>query len=95
MKFVKLATMVIGVVACVLGVSGKAQAGGQVWINCHITCRCLHDNSVGNFSFDIAIDRSHDIGFQADQACKAYGHRVCSDGCNGLNFSYSYRVISP
>jgi hypothetical protein len=72
-----------------------AAAGGQVLTKCHITCRCLQDNSVGNFAFVIPVDRSPDIGFEADMACKAYGHRVCSDGCNGLKFSYTYQVVSP
>jgi hypothetical protein len=72
-----------------------AAAGDQVLTKCHITCRCLQDNSVGNFAFVIPVDRSPDIGFEADMACKAYGHRVCSDGCNGLKFSYTYQVVSP
>ncbi|MEI8182392.1 MAG: hypothetical protein WCG29_06760 [Desulfomonile sp.] len=67
----------------------------QVWTKCHITCRCLNDNSVGNFAFDIPVDRSPDIGFEADLTCKSYGHRVCYDGCNGLKFSYTYQVTSP
>ena len=67
----------------------------QVWTRCHITCRCLQDNTVGNFSFEIAVDRSPDIGFEADLACKSYGHRACSDGCNGTKFSYTYQVTSP
>lgn len=67
----------------------------QVWIKCHITCRCLQDNTVGNFAFDVVIDRSPDIGFEADLTCKSYGHRVCSDGCNGTKFSYTYQVTSP
>lgn len=67
----------------------------QVWTRCHITCRCLQNNTVGNFAFEIAVDRSPDIGFQADLACKSYGHRACSDGCNGTKFSYTYQVTSP
>ena len=72
-----------------------AAAGGQVLTKCHITCRCLQDNSIGNFAFVIPVDRSVDIGYEADVACKAYGHRTCSDGCNGLKFSFSYQVVSP
>ncbi len=67
----------------------------QVWIKCHITCRCSHDNSVGNFAFMIPLDKSPDTGFDADNACKSYGHRVCADGCNGTKFTYSYQVTSP
>jgi hypothetical protein len=69
--------------------------GGQVGTKCHITCRCLQDNTVGNFAFVIPVDQSPDIGYEADLACKAYGDRVCSDGCNGLKFSYTYQVTSP
>lgn len=50
---------------------------------------------MGNFAFDVVIDRSPDIGFEADLTCKSYGHRVCSDGCNGTKFSYTYQVTSP
>lgn len=67
----------------------------QVWTKCHVTCRCLKDGSVGNFAFVIPIDKSPDIGYEADLACKAYGHRACSDSCNGLKFSYTYQVTSP
>jgi len=67
----------------------------QLWTKCHITCRCLQDDTVGNFAFTIPIDRSPDIGFEADEACKAYGQRVCLDGCNGLKFTYTYQVTSP
>jgi len=69
--------------------------GQQVWTKCHITCRCLQDNTVGNFSFVVPVDRSPDIGFEADQMCQIYGQRVCSDGCNGLKFAYTYQVTSP
>jgi hypothetical protein len=69
--------------------------GGQVGTKCHITCRCLQDNTVGNFAFVIPVDQTPDMGYEADLACKAYGHRVCSDGCNGLKFSYTYQVTSP
>ncbi len=81
-------------IVIVLLSAGMACAG-QVWIKCHITCRCTCDDSIGNFAFMIPIDRSPDIGFEADMACKAYGHRVCSDGCNGLKFTYSYQVTGP
>ncbi len=69
--------------------------GGQVWTKCHITCRCLHDDSVGNFDFVIPVDVSTDIGFDADWACKTHGHRVCADSCNGTKFAYTYQVTSP
>jgi hypothetical protein len=74
---------------------GTDAHGGQVLTKCHITCRCLQDNTVGNFAFVIPVDQTPDIGFESDVACKAYGHRVCSDGCNGLKFSYTYQVVSP
>jgi hypothetical protein len=69
--------------------------GGQVWTKCHLTCRCLHDNSVGNFEFVIPVDASPDIGFDADWACTTHGHRVCADSCNGTKFAYTYQVTSP
>src|SRR5512139_600241 len=69
--------------------------GQQIWTKCHITCRCLQDNTIGNFLFVIPVDRTPDIGYEADLACKSYGSRVCSDGCNGLKFSYTYQVTSP
>ncbi len=68
---------------------------GQVWTKCHITCRCSRDNTVGNFNFVIPTDRSPDIGFDADQACRAYGNRVCTDGCGGTKYSFTYKVTSP
>ena len=77
----------VGLVPCVMA--------EQVWTKCHVTCRCLQDNTVGNFAFVIPIDKTPDIGFEADLACKAYGNRVCSDGCNGIKFNYSYQVTSP
>lgn len=70
-------------------------AAMQVWTKCHVTCRCLADNSVANLAFVIPIDKSPDIGHEADLACKAYGHRACSDSCNGLKFSYTYQITSP
>jgi hypothetical protein len=82
-------------IALVASVPVTAVAAGQVLTKCHITCRCLCDDSVGNFAFVIPVDRTPDIGFEADMACKAYGHRMCSDGCNGLKFSYTYQVVSP
>lgn len=85
----------ICVIALCMLVPAVGIAGDQVRIKCHITCRCLTDNSVGNFEFVIPIDRSPDIGFEADLACKAYGNRVCSDGCNGSKFSYTYQVTGP
>ena len=68
---------------------------GEVWINCHITCRCLHDDSVGNFNFVLPVDITPDTGFDADWACGVYGNRVCADGCNGTKFTYTYQVVSP
>ncbi len=69
---------------------------GSIWVKCHITCRCLTDNSVGNFQFMIPIDRSTDMGHEADLACKVYGHRTCSDGCNtNTKFTYTYQVTAP
>jgi hypothetical protein len=68
---------------------------GQVWTKCHITCRCTCDDSIGNFMFVIPVDKSPDIGWEADTACKAYGWRACQDGCNGVKFTYSYQVTSP
>lgn len=70
-------------------------SAGQVWAKCHISCRCLCDDTVGNFMFAVPIDRSPDIGFEADLTCKAYGERACSDGCNGLQYSFTYQVVSP
>jgi len=94
MRFPKGAISVVLALIFVLGCLGSA-TGEQVWTKCHITCRCLDNDSVGNFSFVIPVDRSPDIGFSADEACKAYGQRVCLDGCNGLKFSYTYQVTSP
>jgi len=80
-----------------LMILGAAMAawGGQVWTKCHITCRCLQDNQVGNFKFVLPLDVTHDIGFQADKVCKVQGHRVCLEGCNSYKFSYTYQVTSP
>lgn len=69
--------------------------GGQFWVKCEITCRCLQNNQIGNFTYMIPIDKSPDPGFEADKACKAYGQRVCSDGCNSRKISYTYRVTGP
>jgi len=68
---------------------------GQVWTKCHITCRCLQDNSVGNFAFVIPVEVSPDIGFDADLACKSYGDRICLEGCNSAKYSFTYQVTSP
>jgi hypothetical protein len=70
-------------------------SAGQVWAKCHISCRCLCDDSIGNFMFAVPIDKSPDIGFEADLTCKAYAARACSDGCNGLQYSFTYQVVSP
>jgi hypothetical protein len=67
----------------------------QLWTKCHVTCRCLHDNTIGNFAFTIPVDKSPDIGFEADWACKVYGEKVCSDGCNGTKYTFTYQVVSP
>jgi hypothetical protein len=88
-------TVTVALVAALVLTSAAASQGGQVWTKCHITCRCLQDNSVGNFAFVIPVDASPDIGFDADVACKSYGDRICVDGCNGLKFSYTYQVTSP
>lgn len=90
----RTAVLVLALALAVTPMSAAA-GGGQVLTKCHITCRCLQDNSIGNFAFVIPVDRTVDIGYEADQACKAYGHRTCSDGCNGLKFSYTYQVVSP
>ncbi len=94
MSPVRLWFIVLPALFFTLGALGPAR-GEQVWLKCHITCRCSHDDSVGNFAFMIPIDKSPDIGFQADQACKSYGYRICADGCNGTKFTYSYQVTSP
>lgn len=94
MGFKKGAISVMIISTLIFAVSGMAW-GQQVWTKCHITCRCLQDNSVSNFSFAIPVDRSPDIGFEADLACKSYGERICPDGCNSLKFAYTYQVTSP
>jgi len=94
MAILRSVAVLMVVVGSVLGWFSVA-SGQQLWTKCHITCRCLQDDSVGNFATTIPIDRSPDIGFDADLACKSYGHRVCLDGCNGLKFSYTYQVTSP
>ena len=94
MGFAKYISAFVLVCAVALVPTGFAW-GEQVAIKCHITCRCLQDNTVGNFAFVIPVERSPDVGFDADQACNAYGHRVCSDGCNGLKFNYTYQIVSP
>jgi hypothetical protein len=90
----KIVVTVTAILALVLGLC-VASWGGQVWTKCHITCRCLQDNSVGNFAFAVPVDQSPDIGFDADLACKRYGHQICLDGCNSIKFSYTYQVTSP
>jgi len=94
MKFSRQTIVLLVTLVAAVAVAPFAGAD-QVWIRCHITCRCLQNNTVGNFAFEIAVDRSPDIGFEADLACKSYGHRACSDGCNGTKFSYTYQVTSP
>lgn len=82
---------------CVIAVAGfwSNALGSEIGIKCHITCRCLHDNSIGNFEFVIPVSQGPDPAWEADQACRAYGHRVCVDGCNGTKFSYTYKVTAP
>ena len=94
MGLARIALFLIVLLVAVFGTSTPALSG-QLWVKCHITCRCLHDNSVGNFKFVIPVDLSPDIGFDADWACRIYGNRVCADGCNGTKFKYTYQVVSP
>jgi hypothetical protein len=94
MRQVRAILIIISMLGILLGPAQSAVAE-QIWTKCHVTCRCLQDNTVGNFAFVIPIDKSPDVGFEADLACKAYGNRVCSDGCNGIKFNYSYQVTSP
>ncbi len=88
-------TIIFFVAFCMLLLTPITPNAGEIWIKCHITCRCLLDNTVGNFSFNIPVDTSPDIGFDADAACRRYGHNVCYDGCNGLKFTYTYQVVAP
>jgi hypothetical protein len=76
-------------------VAAASATAGQVWTKCDITCRCLSNDQVGNFSFMVPVDTSPDVAFDAHEACKSYGHRICSDGCNGLKFTFTYQVTSP
>lgn len=94
MNSFKTALFVVLVALLVIIPYGNASAG-QVWTKCHITCRCLQDNSVGNFLFNIPLDTTPDVGFDADLACNQYAYRTCADGCNGTKFSYTYQVTSP
>jgi hypothetical protein len=94
MNSFKTALFVVLVALVVVIPYGNASAG-QVWTKCHITCRCLQDNSVGNFLFNIPLDTTPDVGFDADLACNQYAYRTCADGCNGTKFSYTYQVTSP
>lgn len=93
MRLLKIISIVVGLMC--LAASATPATAGQVWTKCHITCRCLQTNNVGNFQFMLPIDRVRDMTYEADLACKAQGHNVCSDGCNGLKFSYTYKVTSP
>ncbi|MGD9817649.1 MAG: hypothetical protein AB7V04_03010 [Desulfomonilaceae bacterium] len=94
MKMARIFSIVILALVIGLGTPVTPDAG-EIWIKCHITCRCALDNTVGNFSFNIPVDTSPDIGFDADLACKRYGYHVCYDGCNGLKFTYTYQVVAP
>jgi hypothetical protein len=87
--------VVLALVAVLMAVSHMPASAEQVWTKCHISCRCLQNDSVGNFAFVIPVDRSPDIYFDADRACKAYGDWVCLDGCNSRKFTYTYQVTSP
>lgn len=91
-------TKSITVILCcssILVLACSSVMAGEIGIKCHITCRCLHDNSVGNFEFVIPVAAGPDPAYEADQACRAYGHRVCADGCNGTKFSYTYKITAP
>ncbi|MBI5249641.1 MAG: hypothetical protein HY912_09110 [Desulfomonile tiedjei] len=90
----RIAVVVLIAVALVIGSYAVASAE-QVWTKCHITCRCLQDNTVGNFMFNIPLDRTPDTGFDADAACNSYAYRTCADVCNGTKFSYTFQVTSP
>jgi hypothetical protein len=70
-------------------------AAGQLWVKCNITCRCLQNEEIGNFSFLIPLDATPDVNYDADWACRVYGHRVCLDGCNSIKFSYTYQTTVP
>jgi hypothetical protein len=89
-------SLVVIAALAVLAVGGSCIASAsQVWINCHITCRCLHDDSVGNFKFVIPVDVTVDTGYEANEACRVYGNRVCADGCNGAKFTFTFQVTGP
>ncbi|MBM4327187.1 MAG: hypothetical protein FJ118_08490 [Deltaproteobacteria bacterium] len=76
-------------------IAASSAPAGQVWTKCDITCRCLSNDQIGNFSFMIPVDTSPDVAFSAHEACKSYGQRICWDGCNGLKFAFTYQVTSP
>ena len=88
--------LIVVVLACMVtaGFAGAA-FGNQVWIKCHISCRCLQDDSVGNFEFVIPVDRTPDTGHSADAACKVVAHKACIAGCNSRKFAFTYKVTSP
>jgi hypothetical protein len=90
----RLLFVVLLAMCLTLGALGAAWSE-QVYVKCHITCRCSHDDSIGNFAFMIPVDKSPDTGFHGDQACKSYGNRICADSCNGTKFTYTYQVTSP
>ncbi|MEW6138540.1 MAG: hypothetical protein AB1733_09930 [Thermodesulfobacteriota bacterium] len=94
MSWSRSLSVLVAIVVGAIGLSGLAH-GEQVATKCHITCRCLQNNSVGNFSFVVPVDRSPDIAHDADLACKRYGFQVCLDGCNSRKFSYTYQITSP
>jgi hypothetical protein len=88
-------SIVVSFVAALILAAYVTASAGEVWVKCHITCRCSHDDSVGNFLFVIPVETERDVTFEADWACKVYGNRVCADGCNGTKFTFTYQVISP
>ena len=94
MRVLRLA-IALAILTGVMHIFLAAGFGGQFWVKCKITCRCLQNNQIGAFTYMIPIDKSPDPGFEADKACKAYGQRMCSDGCNGSKFSYTYQVTGP
>ncbi|MFH0823153.1 MAG: hypothetical protein V2B18_10420 [Pseudomonadota bacterium] len=94
MRAIITAVALIQVILLILCTAPPAPAG-QVWTKCHVTCRCLQNNSVGNFTFVLPIDESPDTSHDANLLCRQTGYAVCRDGCNTSKFSYTYQVTSP
>ena len=93
-----IATLIAIAVILALAITvadGSSVRAGQVWTKCHVTCRCLQNDQVANFTFLLPLDVSPDMGFEADQLCRARGHAICLDACNSSKFSYTYQVTSP